>query len=581
MHDGMGAPATDSVYEASFSRNIGILTREEQDQLSRTTVLVVGAGGIGSNCLLTLARMGVGGFHIVDPDTFELANINRQLGATVSTTGRSKVDVMRDAILDINPQARVTVWHEYFTPDLSDQVFDGAHIAIDAIDFYRIDDHVAFHAEARKRSLYVLMGSPVGFSATLQVFDPNGMTLEDYCGLKPKMDAVEKQLRYACGIVPRLAHISYYDVSKQNSNTDFLKGSGPSLASACSLAAALVATEVALIVLNRRKPRAIPHTLQHDPYTYRHEAVYVDGGMPAYDPTDVLEAIEDKSSLVVNIFDFFYRKVRAATLDLPDGGRLCYRSEGKGHPVLLIPPVGGDTSFWARQTPALSAHHRVITLDHRGIGRSSALPATADTTTLAADVIALIEHLQLDRVVLVGCALGGLVALQCALSRRDLVAGVSVLAGYLEADATIVGTTDHWRYLARRKGMTAVFDDSIDWLFGDGYRAANADELYKLKTFYRVNEQHPDEFIKQSLIANRFRPDGDLSSLQCPVQILHGGADRLVGPHHARQLADAIGGVEPVILEDAGHFLTWERAATVNGLLDGFIRTSLQQGSRT
>ncbi|OIQ31590.1 MAG: hypothetical protein BM562_06985 [Alphaproteobacteria bacterium MedPE-SWcel] len=580
MHDVSPLRGDGSVYAESFSRNIGILTEGEQEALAAATVLVVGSGGIGSNCLATLARMGVGGFHIVDPDIFELANINRQFGATVSNDGRFKVDVLREAILDINPDARVTVCREYFSRAIADRVFDGVDICIDAIDFYRIEDHLTFHRAARARGLYVLMGSPVGFSACLQVFDPDGMTLADYCGIRDGQPEMEKQLRYACGIVPRLAHISYYDVSKQGSNTDFMQGSGPSVASACVLAAALVASEIVMILLNRHRPRAIPHTLQYDPCTQRYEAVYLDGGMTAYDPTDVLETITDKSSLVVNIFDHFYRKVHAATLELRDGGSLCYRSEGKGPPLLLIPPVGGDTSFWARQAPQLADRFRVITVDNRGAGRSSGLPHDADCATMAADILELVAHLDLEQVVLAGCAMGGLIALQAALMAPGKIGGISLCSAYLAADDTILSVTEDWRRRARQAGMGAVFDDSIEYLFGQDYRARNADELYKLKTFYRVNEQHVDEFCKQTLIANRFAPLTDPKGISCPVQILHGGADRLVVPQHAATLASAMGAPPPVILQGAGHFLTWENAAQYNHLLTEFALAAQTEGAR-
>ena len=559
------------IYEQSFSRNLGILSRSEQQRLADATVLIVGAGGIGSNCAALLARMGVGGFHLVDDDVFELPNINRQFGAKLSTIGRHKVDVVRDEILDINPSARTDIWVEKFTPDIAAAVFDGVDICIDAIDFYRIADHLHLHEAARRRGLHVVMGSPVGFSGCLQVFAPGGMSLRDYCGIKDGMDPVEMQLRYACGLVPHLAHLSYYDVSKAGSNTDFLKGEGPSLASACGLASALVAGEIAMILVDRRKPRAIPYTLQYDPCTFRHEAVYLEGGMANYDPTETLETVEDKSSLVVNIFDTFYRKAKAATVAMSDGGQLCYRTAGEGPPLVLLSPVGGDTSFWARQTAALAMDFRAITLDNRGIGRSSNLPHGAESADMARDVIFLIEHLGLPRVALAGCALGGLIAIQVALLRPDLVSALSLASCYEVADETILSTTADWRTTARETGMDDVFDQSLPWLFSRNYRRTHEDELYKLRTFYRVNRQLPEEFCKQTLIANRFQPAKPLFGIACPVQLIQGGQDRLVDPRHARDLHDCIAGSELEILPEAGHFLNWEVSAAYNNLLAGFL----------
>lgn len=90
-------------YTTAFSRNIGWLTEKEQEQLRGSRIAIAGMGGVGGIHLLTLVRLGVGKFHIADFDTFDQVNFNRQAGATMSTLGRSKVDVMAERALDINP----------------------------------------------------------------------------------------------------------------------------------------------------------------------------------------------------------------------------------------------------------------------------------------------------------------------------------------------------------------------------------------------------------------------------------------------------------------------------------------------
>lgn len=239
----------DELYRASFSRNLGILTEQEQQRLSSATVAVAGLGGIGSNAVMTLARMGVGTFRLADFDSFEVVNINRQFGAGVDTEGRSKCDVIAEELRRVNPSVRIELFPEGFTDGNGDALLGGADLAIDAIDFYAIETHLAFHSQARKHGLFTLMGSPVGFSACLQVFDPNGMSIEEYCGIEPHMTALEKQMRYACGVVPELAHIDYFDVSANGANTNFMSGTGPSLACACNLAASLVASEAVILIL--------------------------------------------------------------------------------------------------------------------------------------------------------------------------------------------------------------------------------------------------------------------------------------------------------------------------------------------
>src|SRR3546814_6163372 len=94
-------------YATAFDRNICWITADEQQVLRRKRVAIAGMGGVGGVHLLTLARMGIGAFNISDLDDFELANFNRQVGASMSTLGRPKVEVMAEMTRDINPEADI------------------------------------------------------------------------------------------------------------------------------------------------------------------------------------------------------------------------------------------------------------------------------------------------------------------------------------------------------------------------------------------------------------------------------------------------------------------------------------------
>jgi len=94
-------------YARAFSRNIGWVTLDEQARLRAAKVAVAGLGGVGGAHLLTLARLGVGAFHISDFDRFEVHNMNRQVGAQMSTLGRPKAEVLAEMARDINPEAQV------------------------------------------------------------------------------------------------------------------------------------------------------------------------------------------------------------------------------------------------------------------------------------------------------------------------------------------------------------------------------------------------------------------------------------------------------------------------------------------
>lgn len=584
--DGPAPRAGDpAFYAAAHGRNLGILTEEEQHRLERATIAVAGLGGIGGSTVVALARMGVGRFRLADFDRFEVANINRQYGAFADTVGRPKCEVVAEEVRRINPRAEVEIVPEGFVEDTApdtagtgDRLLRGADLAVDAIDFYRVETHLAFHRKTREHGLYTLMGSPIGFSACLQVFDPHGMSIEEYCGIDDGMDPLEKQLRYACGLVPTLAHIDYYDVSAPGSGTDFSAGAGPSLAAACGLASSLVATEAVLLLLGRRRPRPVPHTTQFDPYTYRYDQTYTPGGMRNFDPAPLLDRLADRSSLVPQVLDFLYGKPQAHRAAV-NGVELYHREDGErteAPPLVLVSPLGNDSSFWARQVGALADERRVVTYDARGTGVSTPWPRETSIEMLADDLVALIEKLGVGPCHVAGLAIGGLVAARVAAQHPDLVRGVVLASCYAAPDATIRRVTEEWRRLAEQGGVASmedVYEACQEWVFTPEYVRDNQEEMNRLKTFFRLTVQDPASFVQQSLAGVRYDAGPDLARVRCPALVLHGGADRLAVPERARELAAALPDARLTVVEGAAHFLTWEHADRFNKEVRHFLNS--------
>ncbi len=103
--------------------------------LSDARVMIFGIGGVGGYVAEGLARSGIGKFILVDNDRVSVSNINRQIIAAGSTVGRMKTEVMKERILDINPEARVEVINCFYLPEVSENFdFDGCDYVVDAID---------------------------------------------------------------------------------------------------------------------------------------------------------------------------------------------------------------------------------------------------------------------------------------------------------------------------------------------------------------------------------------------------------------------------------------------------------------
>lgn len=118
-----------------FSRTRVLLGDEAMEKLHKAKVAVFGIGGVGGYVVEALARSGVGSFVLVDKDEVSESNINRQIIATVKTVGRHKVEVARERILDINPEAEVSCFKTFFLPDTQDEFdFSSYDYIVDAID---------------------------------------------------------------------------------------------------------------------------------------------------------------------------------------------------------------------------------------------------------------------------------------------------------------------------------------------------------------------------------------------------------------------------------------------------------------
>jgi molybdopterin/thiamine biosynthesis adenylyltransferase len=228
-------------------------------------VAIVGMGGVGGIHLVTLVRLGIGGFHIADPDHFELANFNRQYGANLRTLGRNKAEVMAEEARAINPEAQVRVFSEAITPANVGAFLDGVDVLIDGIDFFALETRRLLFREARRRGIWAVTAGPIGFSSAWLVFSPTGLSFDDYFDLNDAMDRLDQLIAFLAGLTPRATHLSYMDLSQVDTRT----GRGPSAALTCHLCSGVAAAEVVKILLGRSPIRSAPWYSQFDAYRQR------------------------------------------------------------------------------------------------------------------------------------------------------------------------------------------------------------------------------------------------------------------------------------------------------------------------
>ncbi len=249
-------------YDNAFSRNIGWLTRQEQHVLSGKRVAIAGMGGVGGIHLLTLARLGIGSFHIADLDVFELANFNRQAGASMSTLNRPKAEVMSKMAKDINPDLDIKIFSSGVSPDNLPEFLTGVDLYVDGLDFFVFSIRQATFAACAERAIPAITAAPLGMGAALLNFLPGKMTFEEYFGWGNQPEE-EKALRFLIGLAPAGLHFGYL-VDPSAINLD--EHRGPSTVMACQICAGMAATEALKILLKRGQVLAAPYSLQFDAY---------------------------------------------------------------------------------------------------------------------------------------------------------------------------------------------------------------------------------------------------------------------------------------------------------------------------
>lgn len=168
-----------------------LFKKEGLEKLKNANVLVVGLGGVGSFAAEFLARAGVGNMTIVDGDTVDITNINRQLPALHSTVGMPKVEVVGNRLMDINPELNLTAIKEFLSPERAfELVTNDFDYVLDCIDSITPKLNLILAAKRKKVKIISNMGAGGKYDASkVRVTD---ISKTDYC---PLAKVIRKRLK--------------------------------------------------------------------------------------------------------------------------------------------------------------------------------------------------------------------------------------------------------------------------------------------------------------------------------------------------------------------------------------------------
>lgn len=231
-----------------FARTELLFGAEAMEKLAAAKVAIFGVGGVGGYVAEALARSGVGAFDLVDNDDVSITNINRQIIATQATIGRPKVEVMKERILSINPEAQVELHQCFFLPE-NQQDFDFSQYTyvVDAVD--TVTAKIAIILQAKAAGVPVMSSMGAGNKVNPAMFEVADIYKTSVCPLARVMRQAMKKNN-----VKRLKVVYSKEVPLTPATSDESKGTvgrpvPGSTAFAPSVAGLIIASEVVKDIL--------------------------------------------------------------------------------------------------------------------------------------------------------------------------------------------------------------------------------------------------------------------------------------------------------------------------------------------
>lgn len=206
--------------EDQFTRTKLLLGEDPINKLQNARVAVFGVGGVGGYVCEALARTGIGSFDLIDSDKVSISNINRQIIATHKTVGMDKVDVMKDRILEINPDANVRIYKCFFLPENADEFpFNEYDYVVDAVD--TVTAKIELVMKCKKENVPIISSMGAGNKLEASAFKVADIYKTSMCPLAKVMrrELKKRGVKKLKVVYSEEIPVSPIDVSRLNSQS--------------------------------------------------------------------------------------------------------------------------------------------------------------------------------------------------------------------------------------------------------------------------------------------------------------------------------------------------------------------------
>lgn len=242
-----------------------------------------------------------------------------------------------------------------------------------------------------------------------------------------------------------------------------------------------------------------------------------------------------------------------ATIAIGDA-ELYYESHGNGEPVILVPGLGGNASFWAPQIAHFARDYRVLTFDHRGVGASTPSRIRYSVEQMADDVVKLMDALGLERAALVGHSTGGCIGAVIAIEHPGRLTGLVMSSSWTTADAYFSRLFAMRRAVLERQGIEAYVRSGSLFQYPPWWIAQNADALAAAEARAIANFPPPEIVVSRIEAILAYDRTSDLGRIDIPVLVHAPRDDAITPPYFSQALHERIPGSQLHVIERGGHF---------------------------
>jgi len=250
-----------------------------------------------------------------------------------------------------------------------------------------------------------------------------------------------------------------------------------------------------------------------------------------------------------------------------------YTVHGEGTPVLLIMGLAADSQMWMLQLPALeAAGFQAITFDNRGVGASSAPPGPYTMEQMAADGIAVLDVLGIDKAHVVGISMGGAIAQHLALKAPERVRSLMLVSTWAEKNDYTARLDELGDLVLQHIGREALVKASMLWLFTPKVFIETPDVVRTVEQVALAMQGDGDAFTNQTAAVVQHDTIDRLHEIEVPTFVICGRRDVLVPPELSERIAARIPHATLKLI-DGGHAFTFENVDEFNREMVGWLST--------